>query len=745
MRGKRESAFPSHCFSKVSGPGVDSDGQGTCETVASPEGDAPEFMKTPLLLSAAVLAAFSNSAGATEGEQSVLLFFDRPTPASCIGKRKAAAQAAQSDAIKALGGLPHSKAESLWVINALAVTAAPETVDTLSKAPGVLEVRPDPLYRVEFNPPQPNGGAPWNLALIGADSLWAEGVTGAGVTVGVIDTGVNAEHPELAGRLAGWFDAVGGYALPYDDNGHGTHVTGIVCGSTVGVAPGARYLSAKALDVSNAIRLSWALSAAQWIADPDGDGDMSDAPFAVNCSWSLGSALDRDFAPALELWRSAGIVPVFSVGNTGPDAFGVSAPGNDTLALAVGATDTYDAVAGFSGRGPAPPLAPWNGIIKPDISAPGAWITSAKRTGGYEIRSGTSQSAAHATGTLALMKQADFGLTDERAITRIRDTAVDMGPPGPDPSFGHGRLDAHHSVRATGGYVPSSYGGTCRDTTGSIVPYAVVNVSGTNTVCDYAGRFSIPHVSGDSHHAVADAPGFAPSAGSLTLVRRMEPILVDGDTETGGGWTPYGPVGGCARSDASNHTLDGRWSLKVAAVGDGVERGWISEPFSLPPGNNAVTAIYAWRATGDGNGRVHGLDWLDSEENIISTDYGTPFTPHTRGGPADGVWRTESIVLRIVPPVGAASVRIRLGAVFPAGDTTSALWFDDASIDTASTSPGDADGDGIVTLADALLLIRYAAGMESAAFLSRVRCDFNRDGLLSVADAVSAARLVMGL
>lgn len=100
------------------------------------------------------------------------------------------------------------------------------------------------------------GARAWDVEAIRAPAVWSRlGDIGRGVTVGMIDTGVDPAHPALAGRIAGWRDFVGGRAEPYDDNGHGTHGAGTIAGGApgraVGVAPGARLLVAKALDSSN--------------------------------------------------------------------------------------------------------------------------------------------------------------------------------------------------------------------------------------------------------------------------------------------------------------------------------------------------------------------------------------------------------------------------------------------------------------------------------------------------------------
>lgn len=130
-------------------------------------------------------------------------------------------------------------------------------------------------YRIEsiesfFLSNNSSGTSYWNLEWIGADKVWKLGINGSGVKVAVIDTGV-ALHPDLKGRIAAWKDFVNNRPAPYDDNGHGTHVAGIVAGKKTGVAPGAELLVAKVFDRSGVAPLSRILAALQWAVDSGAD------------------------------------------------------------------------------------------------------------------------------------------------------------------------------------------------------------------------------------------------------------------------------------------------------------------------------------------------------------------------------------------------------------------------------------------------------------------------------------------
>jgi len=611
---------------------------------------------------------------------------------------------------------------SLWAVHAVAFEAPPEAVRAVASRPDVARVDEDTLHQAGYPPlvpaPEPSGPVPryeadltWNLERIGAGRSWDLGFDGEGVTVGVIDSGVDAGHPDLAGRMVagGWLDVVAGGPAPYDDSGHGTHITGILCGGSaggghIGVAPGARFIAVKALDGANRFYLSWVIEAGQWMADPDGDGDPADAPDIVHCSWSFGSATSLDFRPILELWRSVGIWPVFAAGNRGPAASSVSAPGTDPLALSVGMTNAGNVVADSSGRGPAPLYSPFDGFLKPDLVAPGVAILSAVPGGGYAVATGTSMSAPHVTGALALLKQTHPGLDFDAARGRVTRAAMDLGLPGPDTAAGHGLLDAYAALQMPDGYGPPALRGLVLGPGGQPVPDALVDASGSRTATGPDGWFTVPHVGAPAVNVQVDASGYAPRTLSVApgtdalflLEPRPESLLSGGGVEVPGAWQPSDSAG-MERTDTANRTPGGAWALEVRAMGDGLERCWLSEPVPVPSGGVvSVNASYAWRATGDASGRTSALEWLDGAGGVIRTDYGTPFLPPTRGGPADGLWREEVQAVHASPPAGASWVRLRLGAAFASGDTASRMWFDDAAIDLAR-APGTGAVTGLVT------------------------------------------------
>lgn len=369
-----------------------------------------------------------------------------------------------------------------WIVNGFAVTGAREAVEALARLPGVGRIDLDEQVHIlghpaegrtaggkEANASQASsaGDVEWNVERVGAPGAWALGVDGTGTVVASIDTGVDGSHPALRTRYRGydpdapgsprhegnWFDAVNGRATPYDDNGHGTHVTGTMVGDDgaghrIGVAPGARWIAAKAFTAGGTGASSDILEAAQWLlapTDANGVPHPEWAPDVINNSWGGGPGMDEWFRPMVQAWRAAGIVPVFAAGNDGPGASTVAPPGNYPEALAVGATDANDALASFSSRGPSP-----YGEIKPEVAAPGVGVRSSVPGGGYAVYNGTSMAAPHVSGTAALLRSANAALSVEEIEALLTRTAVPRTdaqyPDHPNNGYGWGRIDAFAAV-----------------------------------------------------------------------------------------------------------------------------------------------------------------------------------------------------------------------------------------------------------------------------------------------------------
>ncbi len=278
------------------------------------------------------------------------------------------------------------------------------------------------------------------------------------IVVAVIDTGIDASHVDLdGGKVIAWRDWVGNRTTPYDDNGHGTHVAATVAGTGEGnanykgVAPGAALIGLKVLDSNGDGTMSNVTAAIDWaVANKD----------AYNIriiSLSLGTSGSSDGTDSTSLAINnafnAGIVPVVAAGNSGPRKATIGSPGAAAKALTVAAFGDVGEkgffLADFSSRGLTA-----DGRLKPDISAPGYNITSAKAnsTNQYVAYSGTSMATPFTSGTAALILDANPGLTPAQVISYLTGTAQDWGPAGQDLDYGFGKLDSYAAVKAAGGY-----------------------------------------------------------------------------------------------------------------------------------------------------------------------------------------------------------------------------------------------------------------------------------------------------
>jgi subtilisin family serine protease len=263
---------------------------------------------------------------------------------------------------------------------------------------------------------------------IGGPAARARGLDGEGVTVAVLDTGIDDQNPDVAGRVAAQADFVQEGDTD-DHNGHGTHVASTVAGTGAnsggtyaGVAPGSTLLDGKVLDGTGFGTDSAVLAGMEWAA-----------PRAHVVSMSLGNQQPSDGADPLaqavdSLTAQHGTLFVIAAGNDGPGASTVSSPGSAASALTVGAVDRDDTLADFSSRGPRL----GGSLVKPEITAPGVDIVAAQADGtelgpviapGYVASSGTSMATPHVSGAAALLAQQHPGWTAAQLKATLAGTA----------------------------------------------------------------------------------------------------------------------------------------------------------------------------------------------------------------------------------------------------------------------------------------------------------------------------------
>lgn len=347
----------------------------------------------------------------------------------------------------------NSNMNPLWIANAFAIDASADEIARISKLPSVAEAYPN-KYQVYVDKDiakRDVAAEPaviqWGIQRVNAPEVWQKHrIDGAGVVVGIIDTGIDGTHPAFTGKILAFKDFTADQSqTPTDTQGHGTHVAGTVAGSQgVGVAPGARLIIGRVFDTSGGTTEEVLLNGMQWMLDPDGIAETNDGPRLINNSWGSNDSTSKTFWVAVENWVNAGILPVFAAGNNGAWGGKVGTPGSFPHSWAVAATTSTDTLAYFSSQGPVA----WDGtpLMKPDIAAPGDKIISCKIGGGLTSNSGTSMACPHVAGVAALMFQADPTLTVDQVRLLAEETALDLGAEGKDGKFGSGLIDSFKIV-----------------------------------------------------------------------------------------------------------------------------------------------------------------------------------------------------------------------------------------------------------------------------------------------------------
>ncbi|MEV0690960.1 S8 family serine peptidase [Streptomyces sp. NPDC050388] len=329
---------------------------------------------------------------------------------------------------------PHEETPDLWK----AVTDGDRT------ASGIAHVWLDGVRKAALDK---------SVAQIGTPKAWAAGYDGKGVKIAVLDTGVDATHPDLKGQVTASKNFTSSSSTG-DKVGHGTHVAAIAAGTGAksggkykGVAPGAKVLNGKVLDDFGFGDDSGILAGMEWAAAQGAD--------VVNMSLGGGDTAEIDPMEAAvnKLSAEKGILFAIAAGNEGPESIG--SPGSADAALTVGAVDDKDKLADFSSTGPRV----GDGAVKPDVTAPGVDITAASAKGnliaqevgekpaGYMSISGTSMATPHVAGAAALLKQQHPDWT----YTELKGALTGSTKGGAYTAFeqGSGRIQVDKAVQQT--------------------------------------------------------------------------------------------------------------------------------------------------------------------------------------------------------------------------------------------------------------------------------------------------------
>ena len=258
------------------------------------------------------------------------------------------------------------------------------------------------------------------------------GVTGNGLRIGILDTGIDPSHPDLGGgfgpsfKVTDWFDFTLGSTTPVDPIGHGTHVAGIAAGTgalEAGVAPDATIVAYRVIASNGRGQMSWLIAAMDRATDPNQDGVTNDRLDVINLSLGGPGNSNSLTAQAANNASALGVVVVASIGNSGPGYLTGGVPAVAEQAIAVGASDNNSQMASFSSRGPGN----YTFNLKPDLVAPGVNINAALPGATTGLKTGTSMSAPHVAGAAILLRQLHPSWGPDRIKARLMQTAVDIG------------------------------------------------------------------------------------------------------------------------------------------------------------------------------------------------------------------------------------------------------------------------------------------------------------------------------
>lgn len=328
------------------------------------------------------------------------------------------------------------------MINAVSGVLPEEEIEKLKKDPAVAYIEADSVVGLTeplatAAPLTQEFSDSWGVSRIGGNFAATAGITGAGVKVAILDSGIDYNHPDLKDNYKGGYNFAYDNNDPFDDGyiSHGTHIAGIIGArnngtGVVGVAPEVSLYAVKVLGGMVMGDLSDILAGMEWA--------ISNKMDVVNMS--IGAPIDSAaFKDVCDRAYQAGIIVVAASGNTKSNS--IEFPAAYDSVIAVSSTNQDDSFSSFSNYAP-----------KNELSAPGAAINSTMRGGSYGSMNGTSQSAAHVTGAAAILlaKGVADANNDGRRADDVRAllaaSAKDLGDPGRDHYFGFGRVDIEKAL-----------------------------------------------------------------------------------------------------------------------------------------------------------------------------------------------------------------------------------------------------------------------------------------------------------
>lgn len=319
------------------------------------------------------------------------------------------------------------------IVPAIAAKLSPQAISALCKNPNIELIEADGIAMITGE------SIPWGINRVNAPDTQALGISGSGIKVAIIDSGVDYNHPDLAANYLGGYDFVNNDADPMDDHGHGTHVAGTIATldndiGVLGVAPEAGFYALKAADSSGSCSMSDVAAAVDWAVSNDVDV----------ISMSLGGSYSYVLKAACDKAYNNGVVLVAAAGNTGSNI--VLYPAAYDSVIAVSATDSNNIRPSWSTYGP-----------QVELAAPGVSVYSTIPGSSYGYKSGTSMATPHVTGSVALLLSTEVsgtqfdldndGTWDPAEVrARLQSTATDLGVTGKDDYYGYGLVNAYAAV-----------------------------------------------------------------------------------------------------------------------------------------------------------------------------------------------------------------------------------------------------------------------------------------------------------
>lgn len=280
---------------------------------------------------------------------------------------------------------------------------------------------------------------------VGCSGNISERFTGRNVGVAILDTGI-CSHPDLKNQVISFVDFINGKEEMYDDNGHGTHVSGIVSGNGFssfgaykGIAPSAKLICLKVLDHNGDGNTNDVLKALEYVIENKENLGIRIVNISIGSIPKANNGERTRLIKGVEKAWDAGLCVVVAAGNNGPNPMSVTTPGISRKVITVGSSDRESMTddsgrirRNFSGRGPTPYC-----IVKPEVVAPGVGVRSCLyNSSGYTVKSGSSMATAVVSGCLALLIEKYPDISNSEIKIRLFERCIDVNLPKNQQGWG---------------------------------------------------------------------------------------------------------------------------------------------------------------------------------------------------------------------------------------------------------------------------------------------------------------------